>query len=649
MDKYSFDQALYNATTMKRIYKRLIMTVADSIALPLALWSGFALRLSEWWPKDDLAASFWLFVILPFTGVYVFMRLGLYRAVVRFMGTQAILAVVKGVMLLALLLWAAATVLNLSPFPRSVPVIFALVALVYVGGSRLLIRHYYHWLITGHLNKDAVLIYGAGGAGIQLATALTGGGEYYPVGFIDDDKTLWKSTIKGLPVHNPKLVGSVIKYSSVKHVLLAVPSITNKQRGQMVDRLGKHNVHVKTIPSMPEILSGKASIEQLREVQIEDLLNRDSVPPMDSLLKKCIDGKVVLVTGAGGSIGSEICKQVIKHKPNKLILFELSEYNLYQVEQDLQKIIAENSYNVEIVSLLGSVCDRKILKRVFSSFAIGTVYHAAAYKHVPLVEHNIMQGVSNNIFGTQILAEEAAKVEVDHFILISTDKAVRPTNVMGATKRFSELILQNLSHLPGNTIFSMVRFGNVLGSSGSVVPLFRKQIASGGPVTVTHKDITRYFMTIPEAASLVIQAGSMAVGGDVFVLDMGEPVKIIDLARRLIHLSGLEVKDEVNIDGDISIECTGLRPAEKLYEELLVSDDVVGTGHPKIMKANEDGLSNEQVSSFLIAIKNACDEENCSKLVDTLQQAVAGYQPHDSIVDYLYICPDKESNIINIF
>ncbi|MFT6905627.1 MAG: FlaA1/EpsC-like NDP-sugar epimerase [Oleiphilaceae bacterium] len=642
---------LFKIISTSRSNKRLIMVFADLIALPLALWSGYALRLSEWWPQEYLLASWKLFLLLPFVGVFIFMRLGLYRAIVRFMGVQAIWAVSKGVFLLALVLWSAAFVFQIDPFPRSIPIGFALAALVYVGGSRLLVRHYYHWIITRHEDKEPVLIYGAGGAGIQLATALLDGKEFYPVGFIDDNKALWKSTIKGLLVHNPSKIIDLIESSSIKHVLLAVADASNSQRKKMLEKFEGCNVQVQTIPSMPEILSGRASIDQVRDVKIEELLGRDAVPSMSSLMSKCITKKVVLVTGAGGSIGSELCRQIIEQRPKVIVLLESNEYFLYKIEQELKELLKLESLNVPMFALLGSVTNRDRITKLIKHFSVDTIYHAAAYKHVPIVEHNIVEGVANNIFGTQVVAEEAAKAGVGHFILISTDKAVRPTNVMGATKRFAEMILQQLAITKADTVFSMVRFGNVLGSSGSVVPLFKKQIQEGGPVTVTHKDITRYFMTIPEAASLVIQAGSMAQGGDVFVLDMGEPVKIVDLASRMVQLSGLELQTTENPDGDIQIQYTGLRPAEKLYEELLVGDNVVGTEHSMIMRANEDYLDEEPLAQYLNRLKAAIEINDSNALRQILIESIAGYQPHNELVDYY--CTDnaevsKYNNIIHI-
>lgn len=647
---HTFIQHLIN---LKRGHKRLLMLLADLCALPLALWSGYALRLSEWWPYSYLFAGQWLFVCVPLFGVFVFMRLGLYRAVVRFMGAQALWAVTKGVLLLAIALWFLAAVLDVQPFPRSVPIIFALSALVYVGGSRLLVRYYYHWILKHYVNKDAVLIFGAGGAGIQLATALSDGKEYFPVGFVDDDQSLWRSTIKNLPVYQPAELKKVIEQHDVKHVLLAIPNACNRERKSILERLDGLNVHVQTIPSMPDLLSGQASIEQLRDVQIEDLLGRDPVPPMPSLMVKCINEKVVMITGAGGSIGSELCRQVIQQNPTCMVLLERCEYNLYCIEQELLLWLEKQNKNIPVYPILGSVTNRQRVASIIRRFAVSTIYHAAAYKHVPLVEHNVVEGVNNNIVGTQIVADEANSAGVKHFILISTDKAVRPTNVMGATKRFAELILQDLSVHNPTTIFSMVRFGNVLDSSGSVVPLFRQQIQNGGPVTVTHKDITRFFMTIPEAASLVIQAGSMAEGGDVFVLDMDEPVKIDHLARRIIQLSGLEVKSQDNPDGDIEIKYTGLRPAEKLYEELLVGENVVGTLHPKIMRASESLLPEGALKKYLDDMRLACNDNDSALIKSLLQESVCGYQPHDILVDHVSQAtpkaPDNDSdNVVRL-
>lgn len=621
--------------TLDRSHKRLVMILADLLALPLALWSGFALRFAEWWPQPYMSNFWWLFIITPLVGVFVFARLGLYRAVVRFMGVQALWAVVKGAALLALLMWAGVFFFGIVGFPRSVPVNFALVTLIYVGGTRLLVRAYYQWLIKHYADKEPVLIYGAGGAGVQLAVALNNGREFYPRAFIDDDYKLWGSVVQGLKVYPPHDAVGVLQRHGIARVLLAIPNANKQQRKKVLDLFVDQPVHVQTVPSMPEIVSGEASVDQLREVELEDLLGRDPVPPREELLAASIQGKVVMVTGAGGSIGSELCRQIVRIQPRLLLLYEISEFSLYSIEQELNQLIQQEKLNTRVLALLGSVCNRARLEAVLARYDVATLYHAAAYKHVPMVEHNVFEGIRNNVLGTQVVSESALRFSIERCILVSTDKAVRPTNVMGATKRFAELILQDLASRSESTIFSMVRFGNVLGSSGSVVPLFRKQIAAGGPVTVTHPEITRFFMTIPEASLLVIQAGSMAKGGDVFVLDMGEPVKIEHLAKRMIQLTGLEVKDEEHPEGDIEIAFTGLRPGEKLYEELLIGDNVSGTQHPKIMRAEEETLTRPQIDEFLQLLAAAEQELDCWKARAVLEMAVGGFKPSSDVVDHL--------------
>lgn len=631
----------HRVLTLNRNFKKTVMVLADLVALPFALWSGYALRLADWWPEMFLLQAVWLFVCLPFIGVFVFMRLGLYRAVVRFMGAQAIFAVSKGVVLLAVLLWAGSELLAIQPFPRSVPIIFALVALVYVGGSRLLVRSYYHWLLKHYVERRSVLIYGAGGAGVQLTTALSSGTEYLPVGFLDDDKALWGGTVNGYPVFDPSQLESVIDNYQISHVLLALPGISPSQRKQILEQIAQYSVHVQTMPSMSEIISGE-SVDSIREIQIEDLLGRDEVPPDEKLLQESITNKSVLITGAGGSIGSEICRHVLKEKPALLILYEMNEYSLYKIEQELKAYLVDKEIKIPLYSVLGSVLDKARVSKVISRFSVHTIYHAAAYKHVPMVEHNVFQGVMNNAFGTKVIAETASEQGVERFVLISTDKAVRPTNVMGATKRLAELILQNMAVSSNKTVFSMVRFGNVLGSSGSVVPLFQEQIRSGGPVTVTHPDITRFFMTIPEAAALVIQAGSMAKGGDVFVLDMGESVKIVSLASKMIQLMGQEVKSDKSEEG-IEISFTGLRPGEKLYEELLIGDNVVGTDHPKIMRANEELLTHEELSELLASLLNAKDKDDSALARSLLEEKIIGFKPSSPVVDWLLPVNEQKS------
>ena len=606
---------------LSRNQKRAIMLLADFIFLPAALWSAYALRFANPFDWQYLKPALPLFLLIPFVGLFVFMRLGLYRAVVRFMGNQAVWSVFYGTVILALALYALAFFLRIEPFPRSIPINFALVALVYVGGSRLLVRHYYQRMVGRFSNRIPVAIYGAGGAGVQLALSLDSGSEFNPVVFLDDSPQMLKANVAGRRVYGPESLNALIETKGIEQVLLAVPNATVTERRRIVQRLSEFPVRVQTIPSMPEIIQGR-SVDALADVGPEDLLNRESVPPMKSLYRASIAGKVVMVTGAGGSIGSEICRQAAANGVAKLVLFELSEFALYSIEREL----TAEGYGEILVPLLGNVCDSTRVDQVMKEHAVETVYHAAAYKHVPIVENNIVEGFRNNAMGTRTVAVAAMENKVERFVLISTDKAVRPTNVMGATKRVAELFIQDLATRESQTRFGMVRFGNVLGSSGSVVPLFQKQIRSGGPITVTHKEVTRYFMTIPEAASLVIQAGAMAQGGDVFVLDMGKSVRIVDLARRMIHLAGLTVKDENNPESDIAIEFQGLRPGEKLYEELLLGDEVTGTEHPKIMRANEHILPADAVQDLIERSLIGIKQQDSGELVALLTEVVDGFE-----------------------
>ena len=605
---------------LSRNQKRAIMLMADFIFLPAALWSAYALRFANPLDWQYLKPALPLFLLIPFVGLFVFMRLGLYRAVVRFMGNQAVWSVFYGTVILALALYALAFFLRIEPFPRSIPINFALVALVYVGGSRLLVRHYYQRMVGRFSNRIPVAIYGAGGAGVQLALSLDSGSEFNPVVFLDDSPQMLKANVAGRRVYGPESLNALIETKGIEQVLLAVPNATVTERRRIVQRLSEFPVRVQTIPSMPEIIQGR-SVDALADVGPEDLLNRESVPPMKSLYRASIAGKVVMVTGAGGSIGSEICRQAAANGAAKLLLFELSEFALYSIEREL----TAEGYGEILVPLLGNVCDSTRVDQVMKEHAVETVYHAAAYKHVPIVENNVVEGFRNNAMGTRTVAVAAMENQVERFVLISTDKAVRPTNVMGATKRVAELFIQDLATRESQTRFGMVRFGNVLGSSGSVVPVFQQQIQSGGPVTVTHKEVTRYFMTIPEAASLVIQAGAMAQGGDVFVLDMGKSVKIVDLARRMIHLAGLTVKDENNPEGDILFEFQGLRPGEKLYEELLIGEDVTRTEHPKIMRATEKKLSADAVQKLIDQSLSGISKQDAGLLVTVLSEAVDGF------------------------
>lgn len=625
-------------STLSRTQKKLIFVAMDLLALPVALWSSFALRYGEFSPIEKVAPFWWVFIVLPLAGVYLFARLGLYRAVVRFMGPQAIVAIFKGVVLLSLILYAIAYIVPLVGFPRSIPINFAIIAGLYISATRFLVRGYYQRYINGLSGTQPVLIYGAGDAGTQLARSLFSARDFRPVAFIDDNASMQGHSKHDMRVHAPAEIGDLIVKHGITHLFLAMPSASKAQRKVILDKVKAHHVHVLTLPSLPDMISGSVSFEQLQEVALDDLLGRDVVPPDHELLAKSITGKVVMVTGAGGSIGSELCRQIIRLQPKFLVLYDHSEYALYTIEKDLIEQVKDDfDHGYEMLAILGSVLDVTRLNSVMAKYCVHTIFHAAAYKHVPMVEHNVLEGVRNNIFGTREVAEAALRYGVERFILISTDKAVRPTNVMGATKRSAEQVIQVLAEKSQSTIFSMVRFGNVLGSSGSVVPLFRRQIKEGGPVTVTHKDITRYFMSIPEASQLVLQAGSMAQGGDVFVLDMGEPVKIRDLARKMIELSGLEVLDEENPDGDIAIEFTGLRPGEKLYEELLIGDNVEVTEHPLIMRVHEEYMAEDELNKALLVLQDHINNNDPVAARNILTTIVKNYTPPVGLVDHLQV------------
>ncbi|MGK0372962.1 MAG: FlaA1/EpsC-like NDP-sugar epimerase, partial [Glaciecola sp.] len=548
---------------LPRYQKRLVSIFTDSVCLPFVIWLALSLRLDVFYEMSDpsvLAVA----IITVLSSVFVFARLGLYRAVIRYMSNHAMIAIIWGVSLSALVLSVVGFALQ-APIPRSVPIIYWCLALIFVGGSRMVVRSIVHRNIMKE--KERVIIYGAGKSGLQLSSILFHAKQLQPIAFIDDDTSKHGSILNGLSVYSPDVITEVVSKYGAKRVLLALGHAPRSKRSLIIRQLEPLPVVIQTIPQINDVVSGKARIEEIRDVEIEDLLGRDEVSADKELLSDCITGKAIMVTGAGGSIGSELCRQIIRLKPSKIVLFELSEFALYQIEQEINLYVTKRGLTIEVHGVMGSVQKRHRMEVIMKSFDINTVYHAAAYKHVPLVEQNVIEGVRNNVFGTWYCAEAAINAGVETFVLISTDKAVRPTNVMGATKRLSELVLQGLAQRQKDTRFCMVRFGNVLGSSGSVVPLFRRQIKEGGPLTVTHRDITRYFMTIPVAAQLVLQAGSMGEGGDVFLLDMGEQVRISDLAEKLIHLMGLEVKNDTNPDGDIEIQYTGLRPGEKLYEE----------------------------------------------------------------------------------
>ncbi|WP_333609445.1 nucleoside-diphosphate sugar epimerase/dehydratase [Arsukibacterium sp.] len=601
---------------LPRSVKRIISVCADSVFLVTSLMAAYLLTQNGNNANvPEVAISF--AVTLPIT-LFIFTKLGLYRAVIRYIGQHALGAVLSGIVSSAFVLALLFAFLGVHDKGNLI-FVYALLALVTSGGVRLLARMFLIQRNNGH--KERVLIYGAGSSGRQLAQALLNGEQYHPVMFIDDDTTLHRSTILGIPVGSPSQITSLLKLKNVGRILLALPSASRSRRREVLDALEELPIPVQTIPGMSDIVDGSMRIDELQDVKIEDLLGRDAVAPNLKLMHANIRHKVVMVTGAGGSIGSELCRQIIKYEPKTLVLFELSEYGLYAIEQELAELIQRDKLEIELVPVMGTVQRQTRLQSVMQAFAVQTVYHAAAYKHVPLVEYNVVEGVRNNVFGTWYTAEAAIKANVETFVLISTDKAVRPTNVMGASKRLAELVLQALAQRSHHTRFCMVRFGNVLGSSGSVVPLFREQIRKGGPVTVTHKDIIRYFMTIPEAAQLVIQAGAMGKGGDVFVLDMGEPVKIADLARRMIHLMGLEVKDAVHPNGDIELKFSGLRPGEKLYEELLIGDNVRKTQHSRIMAADEACLSWHDMQQLLQQLDIACDDFAVEQIIELIRSA----------------------------
>lgn len=624
-------------SNLSRNIKRILALSADLITLPIALWLSFALRLEEVYAPDVRIAI--TMALATVTSVAVFVRLGLYRAVIRYAGLQMFNTIFIGVSI-SVFLFSVLGFLFQASIPRSVPFIYFGIALIAISSTRLLIRHFL--TMDQQQTTKKVVIYGAGAAGLQLSNALLQGLEYQPVAFVDDDKAKQGSVINGLRVYKPRKIHTLRIDQDADQVLLAISNITPTRRGQIVNSLSEYNVRVKTIPGILELVDGTSKIQEIRDLKVEELLGRDQVPSDPELLETCIKRRSVLVTGAGGSIGSELCRQIAANSPKQLILFESSEFALYSIEQELSSC----EYSFPIVPVLGNIQEQQTLLELMEKHEVETVYHAAAYKHVPLVEQNVIAGAKNNILGTKSVAAAAVSAKVSDFILISTDKAVRPTNFMGATKRFAEQILQDLAEDENiSTKFCMVRFGNVLASSGSVVPRFKAQIEQGGPVTVTHPEITRYFMTIPEAVQLVIQAGTLGRGGDVFVLDMGSPVKIFELATTMIHLMGKSLRSEEKPDGDIEIHFTGLRPGEKLYEELLIGDNCVGTEHPKITRAMETKLDKATLSGFLRKITDACDAGKPSELIQLLNEAIPEYTP-DTRFHLKESKSPAESNII---
>ncbi|AGE25023.1 NDP-sugar epimerase, includes UDP-GlcNAc-inverting 4,6-dehydratase FlaA1 and capsular polysaccharide biosynthesis protein EpsC [Pseudomonas poae] len=648
--------------SLPRRQKRILQVLTDVILVWVALWLAFLVRLGMDEMINPVKMHLWLFICAPVVSVPLFIRFGMYRAVMRYFGNDALIAIVKAVSLSALVLgvvvyWYSN---HQNVVPRSIIFNYWWLSLIMLGGLRLAMRQYFlgDWFAAAqHVpftsREDGlprVAIYGAGAAGNQLVAALRMGRVMRPVAFIDDDDSISDRVIAGLQVYKSKHIQRMIDATSAQEILLAIPSANRARRREILGFLEGYPLHVRSIPGFMDLASGRVKVDDIQEVDIADLLGRDSVPAQGELLERCILEQNVLVTGAGGSIGSELCRQILALHPKTLLLFEHSEFNLYCILSEIEQRIVRESLPIRVLPILGSVRNQEQLIDVMKTWRVDTVYHAAAYKHVPIVEHNIAEGVLNNVIGTLNTAQAALQAGVSNFVLISTDKAVRPTNVMGSTKRLAELTLQALSlevapvlfgdesNAPkvNKTRFTMVRFGNVLGSSGSVIPLFHKQIKLGGPLTVTHPKITRYFMTIPEAAQLVIQAGSMGQGGDVFVLDMGEPVRIVELAEKMVHLSGLSLRSEKNPHGDIAIEFTGLRPGEKLYEELLIGDNVVATQHPMIMSANEDHIEWEVLKSKLTELLDAVKRDDYARVRQLLRDTVSGYTPDGEIVDWIY-------------
>lgn len=623
-----------------RSLKRLCTLAYDTVGICAAFLGALALRTGSFELELGMREYGALFVTIAVT-LIAFIRLGLYRAVLRYMTLPAMLNILVGITISAVAAAVASFYLQ-AYMPRTVPVIYMTLAVLILGSPRFMMRAWYYHHVKRR--KPNVLIFGAGPTGMELCSALLNSSEYHPVAFVDDDTNKVGTARHGLRVYHFDQIPQLLnRYEPVK-ILLAIKRLTQHQRLQLIDRLKEFPIEIQSIPSLEDLTSGRATIGQIKDLDVVDLLGREPVPPHEELIATTIRDKNVMVTGAGGSIGAELCRQIIQQQPKSLLLFELNEYNLYAIERELRAKISAYDLDVEIIATLGSVQRANRLNGIISNFKIDTLYHAAAYKHVPIVEHNIIEGIRNNVFGTWYTAEAAIKNGVKDFVLISTDKAVRPTNVMGASKRMAELVLQGLAKRQSSTRISMVRFGNVLGSSGSVVPLFREQIRHGGPVTVTHREITRYFMTIPEAAQLVMQAAALEGHGNTFVLDMGEPVKILELAENMVNLMGYSVRSEEQPEGDIEIQFTGLRPGEKLYEELLVGDNVSGTSHPKIMRADEESLSWQQMQEILNMLDDACHRFDVDTIHQILRTTPTGFAPNGDIKDVLWRSMQQHSS-----
>lgn len=632
---------------LPRPAKRVVVIALDLLMMLASVWGAFYLRVDQ--TGLPFAQQAYVYLLAPLLAIPVFVRFGLYRAIFRYTGMAALATTAKAVALYAVLFFVALLFFKWEGVPRTLGLIQPMLLLLLVGISRAMARFWLAgWSSKARHAVGRLLIYGAGEAGVETASALAVGRQFVLLGFIDDDKKKAGRSINGVDIMMPAEIADAVERMGITDILLAMPALDRARRNEIIASLRELPVHVRTLPGMGDMASGRVTIQDFQELDVEDLLGRPSVPPDSSLLARNLADQVVLVTGAGGSIGSELCRQILLEKPRQLVLVELNEFGLYTIHRELLGLCTEHGLHVEVIPLLASVGNFGRLKEIFHLYQPATVYHAAAYKHVPLVESNPSEGVLNNVFGTLNAARAAMENGTSHFVLISTDKAVRPTNVMGATKRMAELVLQALSASPSvrfvspegvhseevanRTVFAMVRFGNVLGSSGSVVPLFRKQLRDGGPLTVTHPEVTRYFMTIPEAAQLVLQAGAMAQGGDVFVLDMGNPLKIVDLAKRMAQLSGLSLRDEHNPEGDIEIKITGLRPGEKLYEELLIGDNPEKTAHQRIMKAHEDFVPWNELAPILVDMRQAATLNQTLAMRAILLRLVQGYRPHGDCV-----------------
>ncbi|MBF0152307.1 MAG: polysaccharide biosynthesis protein [Magnetococcales bacterium] len=623
--------------TRSRHTKQSILLYFDMLAILTSVWGGFAVRYEVLFP-EALKVSWVAMPLAVVVSFPVFQHFGLYRAIIRFMEAQAVFSILKAVTLSVFLTVVGAKILDISLFSPTVWIIEGMLLLILIEGSRMLVRFL---LVSGPSSsrkRIPAAVYGAGDAGVRLVMAIKHSVEAQALFFIDDNREIQGHEILGMPVHSPKDLPDLIKKYGVQRIMLAMPSVDRVRRSEIIRELENVPAQVMVVPDLGQIASGNKRVEDVEQVGIEDLLERTPVQPNQMLMDACIRSKSVLVTGAGGSIGSELCRKILRLAPRRLVLVERTEFALYTVEQELRRILGGLPEKPELIPILGSTEHRKRMLSVIESFEIRTIYHAAAYKHVPIIERNPIEGVQNNIFGTLHLAEAANLAGVETFVLISTDKAVRPTNVMGATKRFTELILQGLAQQPDvRTRFVSVRFGNVLASSGSVVPLFREQIKRGGPVTVTHPDVERFFMTISEAAELVIQAGSMGRGGDVFVLNMGKQVRIDDFARRMIRLAGLTVKDQNNPQGDIEITYTGLREGEKLYEELLIGNNLLPTEHEMILHAQEESFPWERVQKDLVRLSQASKDFNYTEIIKVLQESVSGYCSSGGIQDWVWV------------